>query len=74
MFSDENEFHGNSAAILWEIHGSAEYLIFNKKHPFDKKFNIQQNIQYSMTKINSTAIKRLFNGNSKTIQRQHNII
>ena len=54
----------NSTAIIWEIQHSIEYSIFNNKNPFNGKFNIQRNIQYSITKINSTAI----NGYSAAIQ------
>ena len=64
----------NSTAIIWEIQHSIEYSIFNNKNPFNGKFNIQRNIQYSIRKINSTAIQRLFNGNSTTIQRHHDNI
>lgn len=50
-----------------------EYLIFNNKNPFNGKFNIQENTQYSMTKINSTAIQRQFNGYSTaTLQYMNN--
>ena len=54
----------NSTAIIWEIQHSIAYSIFNNKNPFNRKFNIQRNIQYSITKINSTAI----NGYSAVIQ------
>ena len=64
VFSDKNQFNGSSAAILWEIQHSIEYSIFNSKSQFNGKPNIQQNIQYSMTKFNSTAIQRLFNDNT----------
>ena len=74
MFREKNQFNGNSTATLREIQHSIEYSIFNNKNPFNGKFNIQRNIQYSIRKINSTAIQRLFNGNSTTIQRHHDNI
>ena len=64
----------NSTAIISEIQHQIEYLILNNKNPFNGKFNIQRNIKYSITKINSTAIQQLFNGNSTTIQWPHNNI
>ena len=50
--------------IQQKIQHSTEYSVFNNKNPFNGKFDIQRNIQCSMTKINSTAIQRQFNGYS----------
>ena len=51
QFNNENAFNR-------KIQHSTEYSIFSNKNPFNGKFNIQGNIQHSMTKINSTAIQR----------------